>query len=115
MLRNRKSADRSITGMPLDRSGPATADDKVCGRARKATSNSADRSRSIFPKETPASFPLNGGNACSSGCEEYCSEVRTESFTPGWDRSSRISSKPVYPVAPKIATRFIRFPILPIV
>ena len=26
-------------------------------QARKATSNSADRSRSIFPKETPASFP----------------------------------------------------------
>jgi hypothetical protein len=100
MLRRRKSADRSTTLGPRGRISAATDADTVWGRARKTTSTLRDRICSIFPKATFGSLPRNGANARSTGRSAYCSEERAAISAPGWERSRRMSSNPVYPVAP---------------
>src|SRR4030066_1400987 len=104
MLRKRKSADRSMTRAPRGRISAATEAETVCGSARKTASTSTARICSIFPKITFGSIPRKGGNACSTGWSEYCSEVSAAIFTLECDSSRRMSSNPVYPVAPYMAT-----------
>jgi len=69
MLRNRKSADRSITGMSLRRSGPATEDDKYAAGEEGDVELRGEKTLHLTEGD-PGEFPLNGGNACSRDWED---------------------------------------------
>src|SRR3990172_6330220 len=92
-----------MTRAPRGRISAATEAETVCGSARKTASTSKARICSIFPKITFGSIPRKGGNACSTGWAEYCSEVSAAIVALGCDSSRRMSSNPVYPVAPYMA------------
>jgi len=105
-----EAADRSITGCPgQERPRPGR---QGCGRRGMRRRLRGEKPLHL-PEETPATSPLNGGTPARETGRKYCSEVRRD-VHPRMGQEQRISSKTGVPGRPKIATRFIRFPILPI-